>query len=163
MTKGIPDSFVESLVHDSIIVQIPLLKGKVGNRLEHVLSIFDQSNIDSKSRQIMNVDENGYADDDMRLVLHRLVMAASDSKIRQDMNVEDEFFSAIDDLDMAIMMRDTKIAQQDDKIAQQDDKIAQQDKALMESARALKQAGLPDCRIAEITGLQIDVISQMLY
>ena len=32
--RGLPDPFVESLVHDSIIVQIPRLRGRVNNRLE---------------------------------------------------------------------------------------------------------------------------------
>ncbi|MGN1213867.1 MAG: hypothetical protein ACI4TR_03130, partial [Bacteroidaceae bacterium] len=40
VTKGIPDPFVESLIHDSIIVQIPLLHGHVNNRLVKVLSVF---------------------------------------------------------------------------------------------------------------------------
>ena len=35
-------TFVESLTHNSIIVQIPLLHGRVNNRLEQVLSVFDQ-------------------------------------------------------------------------------------------------------------------------
>lgn len=33
-------------------------------------------------------------------------------KLRQDMNVEDEFFSAIEHRDTAIMMRDKKIEEQ---------------------------------------------------
>ena len=33
VTEGLPDPFVDSLVHDSIIVQIPLLHGQINNRL----------------------------------------------------------------------------------------------------------------------------------
>lgn len=43
VTKGIPDPFVESLTHNSIIVQIPLLPYRINNRLSRVLSVFDQS------------------------------------------------------------------------------------------------------------------------
>ena len=43
VTKGVPDPFVDSLVHDSIIVQIPLLRGQINNRLEEILSVFDQT------------------------------------------------------------------------------------------------------------------------
>lgn len=35
--------FVESLTHDSVIVQIPRLHGQVNTRLDKVLSIFDQT------------------------------------------------------------------------------------------------------------------------
>ena len=38
-----PDAFVESLTHDSIIVQIPRLHGRINNRLDRVLSVFDQT------------------------------------------------------------------------------------------------------------------------
>ena len=43
VTKGVPDPFVDSLVHDSIFVQIPLLRGQINNRLEEILSVFDQT------------------------------------------------------------------------------------------------------------------------
>ena len=77
VTKGIPDPFVESLVHDSIIVQIPLLHGHVNNRLMEVLSVFDQSNKDKNNRQVLKIDENSYANDtEMKHILHRLLAAA---------------------------------------------------------------------------------------
>lgn len=49
VTKGVPDPFVDSLVHDSIIVQIPLLRGQINNRLEEILSVFDQTHKDKKN------------------------------------------------------------------------------------------------------------------
>ncbi|MDY3062704.1 MAG: hypothetical protein SOW56_01570 [Bacteroidaceae bacterium] len=117
VTKGIPDPFVESLVHDSIIVQIPLLHGHVNNRLVKVLSVFDQSRKDGKNSQVLRIEENDYAnDDEMKHILHRLLSAASDAKLRQDMNVEDEYFSAIENRDTAIMQRDKKIEEQEAQI-----------------------------------------------
>ena len=63
VTEGIPDPFVESLVHDSIIVQIPRLHGRVNNKLEKVLSVFDQTHKDKYNRQMLNIDEDNYEDD----------------------------------------------------------------------------------------------------
>ena len=140
VTKGIPDPFVESLVHDSIIVQIPLLLGHVNNRLMEVLSVFDQSNKDKNNRQVLKIDENSYANDtEMKHILHRLLAAASDSKLRQDMNVEDEYFSAIENRDTAIMMRDKKIAQQNEHIAQQNEQIAQQNEHIAQQSEHIAQ------------------------
>ena len=42
IVHGVPDPFVESLTHDSVIVQIPYLKGRVRNHLERLLNLFDQ-------------------------------------------------------------------------------------------------------------------------
>lgn len=169
VTKGIPDPFVESLVHDSIVVQIPLLRHQVNNRLDEVLSFFDQTQKDKSNRQVLNLDESQYSDDaEMHHILERLRLAASDSKVRQDMNVEEEFFQAIENRDTAIMLRDQKIAEQDNKIAEQDNKIAEQDNkiaeqnaALMDSAKALKAAGIPIETIAQMTRLPLAALASL--
>ena len=120
VTKGIPDPFVESLVHDSIIVQIPLLHGHVNNRLMEVLSVFDQSSKDKFNWHNLIIDEDNYANDtEMMHILHRLLIAASDSKLRRDMDMEYECYSVLQNRDTAIMMMDKKIAQQKEHIAQQ--------------------------------------------
>jgi len=142
VTKGIPDPFVESLVHDSIIVQIPLLRGQVNNRLEKILSFFDQNHKDKRNRQVLNLDEELYsADEEMNMILHRLLSAASDAKVRQDMNVEEEFFRAIENRDTAIMMRDKKIEEQDQRIEEQDQRIEEQDQRIEEQGQRIEEQG----------------------
>ena len=176
VTKGLPNPFVESLVHDSIIVQIPLLHSYVNNRLYEVLSVFDQTNKDAHNRQVLNIDDNIYADDlEMKHILHRLLAAASDAKLRQDMNVEDEYFSAIENRDTAIMMRDKKIAEQDARLEQQnaqleqkdaqleqkDAQLEQKDKALLVSAKALLEAGLSPEKVAAMTNLPLEALKSL--
>ena len=91
VTKGIPNPFVDSLTHDSIIVQIPRLHGQVNTRLDKVLSIFDQTHKSKESQQVLTLDDSLYEDDaDMKHIVHRLLMASTDADVRQDMNVEDE-------------------------------------------------------------------------
>lgn len=169
VTKGIPDPFVDSLVHDSIIVQIPLLRGTINNRLDKVLSVFDQSHKDKYNQQVLNFDDNAFEDDaEMRHILHRLLAAASDARLHQDMNVEDEYFSAIEDRDTAIMLRDKKIAEQGSQLAEKESQLAEQksqlaekNRALLSSAKALKQAGLSIKQIADMTKLSEDTINQL--
>ena len=61
---------------------------------EWIESVFDQTNKDGNNRQVLNIDEDAYRGDaEMEHILHRLLAEASDSKLRQDMNVEDEYFS----------------------------------------------------------------------
>ena len=152
VTKGVPDPFVDSLVHDSIIVQIPLLRGQINNRLEEILSVFDQTHKDKKNRQVINIDEDLYAgDEDMNRIIHRLLSAASDAKLRQDMNVEDEYFTAIENRDTAIMKRDQIIAEQDAQIAEQGAQIAEQDAQIAEQGAQIAEQG---AQIAE-QGAQI--------
>ena len=133
VTKGIPDPFVDSLVHDSIIVQIPRLRGQVNNRLDRVLSIFDQTQTSKANQHIINIDESRYEDDEeMAYVLHRLAIASSNAQLRKDMNVEDEFFRAIEDRDTAIMQRDQRIEEQKAQITEQQSQITEQQSQITE-------------------------------
>ena len=97
VVRGIPDKFVDSLNHNSIIVQIPRLHGKINNRLDKVLSIFDQTRVNEDNQHYLNLDDHTVdsADEDMQPIFHRLIMAAANIEMRQDMNVEDEYYSII--------------------------------------------------------------------
>ena len=140
VTQGLPDPFVDSLVHDSIIVQIPLLHGQINNRLYKVLSVFDQTNKEKDNRQLVELDEANYQDDaDMQYILHRLIMASGDAQLRQDMNVEDEYFQAIEDRDTAIMSRDKMIKEKDQQISQQNQQLSQKDQQLSQKDQQLSQ------------------------
>ena len=135
-----PDPFVESLQHDSIIVQIPLLRGRVNNRLEKILSVFDQSQIYPDDQRMLELDENKYADDaEMAHILHRLQSAAANPDIRNRMNAEDEFFQALEDRDTAIMQKDAAIMQKDAAIMQKDAAIMQKDATIMTQKKELEE------------------------
>ena len=155
VTKGIPDPFVDSLTHDSIIVQIPRLRGHVNNRLDKVLSVFDQSLKEKGNHQVLSVDEDKFNGDlEMMHILHRLITAASDSKLRQDMNVEDEFFSAIENRDTALMQKDKTIAEQGETIAEQKEQIRSMVKAMSDNGMSIEM-------ISNITTIPLEEISEM--
>jgi len=131
VTKGLPDPFVDSLTHDSIIVQIPRLRGKVNNRLDFVLSIFDQSHVTKETQQILAIDASAYSGDaDMMHIVHRLVAAAADAEMRYSMNVEDEYYSIIEKRDTDIMLKDKKIAEQNTAIKAKEAQIEEQNSAI---------------------------------
>ena len=140
VTKGIPDPFVESLVHYSIIVQIPLLRGRINNHLEKVLSVFDQSNMYADETQLLTIDEARYEDDaDMMYILHRLTAAAANPMMRQDMNVEDEYFSTIEDLDTQVMKQKKQLAEQKKQLAEQKKQLAAKENQLAEKENQLAE------------------------
>ena len=137
-----PNAFVESLTHDSIIVQIPLLRGRVTNRLEKLLSVFRQTGSSQGDRQTIRVEEDAYAGDaEMEYILKRLVSAAADPEVRQDMNVEDEFFKAIEERDTTILLRDKTIKEQGDTIKEQGNTIKEQGNTIKEQGNTIKEQG----------------------
>ena len=160
VTQGLPDPFVDSLTHDSIIVQIPRLQGQKNNRLDKVLSIFDQTQQVPEDKHVLNIDESIYADDmEMQRILQRLLAAASNAKMRHDMNVEDEYFSVIEKRDTTIMIKDKKIAEQTAQINEQTAQINEQTAQINEQTAQINEQ---TAQINEQTA-QIKKSVQMLY
>ena len=163
VAEGNAEPFVESLTHNSIIVQIPRLQGNVNNRLEKVLSVFDQTNVEGDTQQVLKIDEDKYADDnDMMYVLHKLTAAAANSEMRQDMNVEDEFYKAIEDRDTAIMQRDKILKEQSEQLSQQSEQLSQQSEQLKNMAKALSASGLSNEQISQMTGMSVAEVTHLL-
>jgi len=149
VTTGLPNPFVDSLTHNSIIVQIPRLHGRINNRLDMVLSIFDQSRRDKSDDHILSIDDSTYGGDaDMEHILHRLTMAAADADMHHRMNVEDEYFSAIE-------KRDTEILVRDQKIAEQKDMLRTTIKMLMDAGKSVEE-------IAATLGKDVDSVKQAM-
>ena len=85
----------------------------------------------------------------MMYVIHRLTAAAADADIRSDMNVEDEYFSAIEDRDTEIMTLGEELKQQraankkqEDTLRQQEDTLRQQDLMLKSMVKAMLEKGM---------------------
>ena len=180
---GMPDPFVESLQHDSIIVQLPLLRGRVNNRLEQVLSVFDQTNV-MDDKKVIRVDDQQFdGDHDMEYIVKRLQSAVTDPEVRCQMNAEDEFFKEIEDRDTAIMERDKQLKEKDSQIQEKDSQIQEKDSQIQEKDSQIQEKdsqiqekdamlrsmiegmlgnGMSYEQIANITGISIERIRQYL-
>ena len=170
--EGIPDPFVESLQHDSIIVQIPLLHGRVNNRLEKVLCLFDQTNV-ADNKKVIKVDDKQFeGDNDMEYIVRRLQSAAADPDMRYQMNAEDEFFKELEARDSLIMEKDGQLKEKDGQLKEKDGQLKEKDGQLKEKDGQLKEK---DGQLKEkdemlrkmITGMQengmsLDEIAKML-
>ena len=172
VTKGMPNAFIESLTHDSIIVQIPRLHGKINNRLDEILSIFDQTYKNRDNQHVLNLNDSYYAEDDveMQRILRRLLIAAADADMRMDMNVEDEYFSIIESRDTDIMMKNRELAESaaklkesnqkleesNQKLEESNQKLEKSNQALQKSIDMLKQAGLCPEEIASSLGIVLE-------
>ena len=176
VTKGLPNPFVDSLTHDSIIVQIPRLHGHINNRLDMVLSIFDQTRRYVNDNRLLQIDDRAYANDaDMERILHRLTMAAADADMRHKMNVEDEYFGAIEKRDTEILMRDKQLAEQKTQLAEQKTQLseqkiqlseqktqlAEQEEMLRTTVKMLLEMGKSVEEIAESLGKDLNTIKRL--
>ena len=105
-----------------------------------VLSIFDQSRKDVTDDHILRIDDSAYGGDaEMEHILHRLTMAAADADMRHRMNVEDEYFSAIEKRDTEILVRDHKIAEQKTQLAEQEEMLRTTVKMLLDAGKSISE------------------------
>ena len=87
---GVRSDFIESLTHDSIIVQVGAIKRKKRKtELEKVLSVFEPG----KKHEI-SIDEDDYPEK-YRPIIRRLFKAVQDDRVKETMEIEDEI---LDDL-----------------------------------------------------------------
>ena len=93
--------FIESLTHDSYIIQIPYLTTKRRNDLEILLSVFDQSNAIDADYHILNVKEEDFPEK-YRSIIRKLQKAAEDTEVKQKMSMEDDILDELAELERLI-------------------------------------------------------------
>ena len=135
---GVPDPFIESLTHDSIIVQLPYLKGRTRNHLERILCVFDQEYRVASDDHLLKIDDEDM-DKEGRLLVNRLVMAAASPEVRREMQVEDEILSEIEARDTTIMLKDKQIQEKEQVIQEKDQAIQEKDQAIQEKDQAIQE------------------------
>ena len=160
--EGIPDPFVESLQHDSIIVQIPLLHGRVNNRLEKVLCLFDQTNV-ADNKKVIKVDDKQFeGDNDMEYIVRRLQSAAADPDMRYQMNAEDEFFKELEARDSLIMEKDGQLKEKDGQLKEKDGQLMEKDEMLRKMIKGMLENGMSLDAIAGMLNKTVDEVKQIM-
>ncbi|MDA3941686.1 MAG: hypothetical protein PF693_20645 [Spirochaetia bacterium] len=99
-----PETFIESLTHDSYVIQIPSLKEERRNKLEILLSIFDQRQRDQDAHYL-NLKEEDFPEE-FRPVIRRLLQAGQEKEVYDVMIVEDEILDELAELERSIEEKD---------------------------------------------------------
>ena len=120
--------FIESLNHKSWIVQVRQLKAKRRNELEELLSVFDQQNA-SGNRHFLEIDESQYPEK-YRLIIRKLLEAFATQRVRDEMQLEDDFLSVL-------LRKDALLAQKEEVITQQGEELVKKDEELVKKEEEL--------------------------
>ena len=133
----IKDEFIESLTHDSYIIQINRLKEKRRNELEILLNVFDQDTI-SKDNHILNVHEEDFPKKH-RPLIRRLQNAAQTDEVRQAMDIEDEILEELADLERKIEEKDKSIEEIGKTVVEKDKTIEEKDRIIADLMKKLQE------------------------
>ncbi len=127
--------FIETLTHDSIIVQIPALKKQRRNDLEKALSVFEVGKV-----QEVSINEDDYPDR-YKTVIRQLLRAISDDNIRKTMDVEDEILEDLEKKERLIAKKEQIIKEKEEELAEKNEELAEKNemiKKLQEELNRLK-------------------------
>ena len=161
--NGENDPFINSLTHDSIIVQIPLLHGKINNKLDRVLSVFDQSQRDDSNQHIVRLDINNYeGDSELMHLVHRLGLAAMNASVRQEMDDEDEFFSAIESRDTQLMQMNKRLSETTSQLNETTSQLNEATAQLKAVVEVMLQNGMSVETIANTINKSADDVKDLL-
>jgi hypothetical protein len=111
------EEFIESLTHDSFVVQIPSLQQPYRSRLEQLLSIFDQHR--KVSDHILEVNEEDYPEEYQRLV-RRLIRATAEKQVMDTMDAEDDILEELENLERTIEKHKKKLDEKDKQLDEKD-------------------------------------------
>jgi len=129
--------FVSGLHHRSWIVQIRELKERRRNKLEKILSIFDQSNI-TDLRYIVDVDDESFPEE-YRQIIRRLRKAMEDPQKRREMELEDDIIKELQDKERLIEEKNKALEKKDKTIADKDQTIADKDQTIADKEKTIAE------------------------
>ena len=134
------EEFIESLTHDSYIIQIPYLKEKRRNDLEILLSVFDQSlRLDTeKKRHLLDIDDLTYPEK-YRDVIRRLVAAFNEPDVRKKMEQENELYDEFAFLDKELAKKKKELSEHKKELGEHKEEILKKEAELTEKDAVLKQ------------------------
>jgi len=130
--------FADSLSHDALIIQIPHVtknitkyENNVNRHLSELLLLFDQSNHDENNQHILHIDKSDVPEW-LQSILRELEKAGENYDVRNRMDLEDDWFSDLEDLEREIEHKG-KVIEEKAKA------LEEKAKALEEKAKALEE------------------------
>ncbi len=159
------EDFIETLTHDSIIIQIPYLNEQGKSDLDRLLRIFDQHQHLGHDLHILNISDRQYPQKYQRLI-RRLQRAMADDELRQTMDIEDDILlelgdkereaaralegekaaledkdRAVEEKDQALEDKDRAVEEKDQAVEEKDRAVEEKDQAVDEKSQALEEKG----------------------
>ena len=98
----------------------------------------------------------------MERIINRLAKAATISDIRMTMNIEDEIYSELENLDTKILSQKKALAQKDKQLAHQEEQLAHQKDMLRYTIKMLVESGKTLSEIADNLHLDIEDIKELM-
>jgi hypothetical protein len=162
----VQDEFIEQLTHDCYAIQIPRLRLNMQNRVEKLLSVFNQTYVTTTDNKIMNLPPEWNQDEELKAFIERLNQPLQDQQMVRQAEAEDEIETKFDEIERKFQKK-LEVAEQEKMQLQQEKVQLLQEKAQaelrvqQEKESAIEQmllAQLPTEQIATILKVSVEVV-----
>lgn len=133
------EEFIESLTHDSYIIQIPFLRKNRRNDLEKILSIFDQDQR-MDDNHILNIDEDDFPIK-YRNIIRRLQNAIVEKQVRDSMQIEDEIVTELERMERHIAKLEDFVVLKEDELKMKNKELEEKGKMIQDLRKQLTYPG----------------------
>lgn len=105
------EDFIESLTHDSYVIQIPHLRPDHQSDIEQLLSVFDQHRATANAH-ILNINEEELPEK-YRPIIRRLQRAIAEPDVQETMDAEDDILQELEEMERIIEEKDKALEEKD--------------------------------------------------
>ncbi len=136
------NDFIEKLTHNSYVIQIPGLHVSLRNRLEQILSIFQQEKFIGNEHYLKNYSYE-IQDDLIQDILRQLEKAAADNELLKQLELEEqaarELEAAIGKIEKKLEVKDKELEESQKALEVKDKALEVKDKELEEKERLINE------------------------
>ncbi len=115
-TLNVKNDFIEQLVHDCFVIQIPRLTLNLQNKVEKMLLIFNQQFVLVDDSRKLLIPYALLADVELKELVERLSRPLMDDDLLRIAEAEDEVVEKLDEMSRQMEEKDKKIEEKDKKI-----------------------------------------------
>ena len=170
VTNNGQSDFVNAMLVNIAIVQIPHLPQKPLLHVEKILSIFDQRNKDKDKEIYVNIDDDNHDDNtEYQALVRRLLKGTADNQLRGDLDFEEEMLrkferDRIDKNDLKYQIEETKkqLAEKDNTIIEQRNQLVAQQNQLAAMVRMSASLGASPEQIAATLNIPLSEVREIL-
>ena len=166
------NDYINGLTHTVTFVIAPLTKKNVKTHLDKLLTIFSDTEPNSK---VIELDEYYDDSEDYRTIMRVLQKASADKQLRGDLDLEQyawnnqlkmerraqELQVRIDEMGAQLSQQEAQLSQQDAQLSQQEAQLAQMDVQLSAAIKALSAANTA-AQIAQILNIGQEQVEEIL-
>lgn len=125
--------FVESLTHDSYVVQAERVTGKYQTRLEQLLSVFEQAHFTDERGILKDYPHDTRKEDELKLMVDILHHSGTDPETRKELEIEQEAWRSIN------AMFETREQELREEIQKREAKLSEKEEQLEKALRELEE------------------------